>query len=375
MTRLVFGFAALLVVAGVARADDDQGWEKLGDKEVAFRADRDVIPVTAKEGRFDAIRLAVTGNGIEVLDLKVHFGNGEVQDFQVRETIQEGGRTRVLDLPGNTRVIERVELVYKTEGKRREGRATVHVWGRQSGPAKGPRERWEVVGTKDVAFGVDRDVITIGNQEGRFTKIQLEAEENGIEVLDVKVVYGNGEHHDVAVREVIKAGARTRVIDLPGEARVLRAIELVYRTEDQKRREGRARIKVHALHAEGAAGQPAAGGKDEDGHPGEGWTKLGEREVTFRAERDTIDCSGEGRFHSLMLVVRGNGVEILDLKVTYGNGDRQDVQVRQRFEAGGSTRAIDLPGGARAIKSVELIYRTLDQKNRDGRAHIRLWGK
>lgn len=375
MRTTLIGVVLALVAAGAARADDDAGWEKLGEKEVAFRGDRDVIPVGAQDGRFDALRLHVTGNGLELLDLKVVFGNGESQDVTVRENLAEGARTRVIDLTGNTRVITRVELVYKTEGRRREGRATVHVWGRRTGGGGAARERWDVLGEKEVLFRAERDVIEVGAREGRYSRLMLEAVGNGVELLDVDVIFGDGDHQDVAVREVLRAGTRTRVIDLRGGPRVIKRVALVYRTDDQKNREGRATIRVHGLFAEGgAAAAPAGGGRDEG--VGAGWTLLGEKEVLFQTERDAIAVgSRDGRFRQLKLLVRGNGIEFLDLKVTFGNGDVQDVAVRQVIEAGGATREIDLPGEARVIRSVELVYRTRDQKNRDGRAHVRVFGK
>src|SRR5262245_32417396 len=94
------GFAALLGLFGVTagHAQDGGRGELLGGKAVDFKAERDTISVTAREGRFDAVRLHVEGNAIEILDVNIHFGNGEKQDVSVRETIREGGATRVIDL-------------------------------------------------------------------------------------------------------------------------------------------------------------------------------------------------------------------------------------------------------------------------------------
>jgi hypothetical protein len=377
MSRVAGAALAAMFVcfAGSARADDEQGWEKLGHKEVAHRAERDVIEVGANEGRFDKLRLSVTGNDIELFDLKVHYGNGETQDVSVRETLREGSRTRVIDLPGEARVIKRVDLVYKTEGKRREGRATVHLFGHNAGG--GAREEWELLGEKQVDFKAERDVITVTAREGRFKRIVVEARENGIEVLDLDVRFGNGEKVDVNVREVLRAGTRTRVIDLPGEASVIQAIHLVYRTEYQKRREGKAHVKVFGVRVGGgeAGGDKNKGGDDDAGPAG--WQLLGQKEVLFRGERDVIDVDKkDGRFRELRLHVKGNAVELFDLKVTFGNGDVQDINVRQVIEAGGWTRDIQLAGNeARFIKKIELVYRSRDQKNREGRAHIRAFGK
>jgi hypothetical protein len=95
------------------------------------------------------------------------------------------------------------------------------------GPGRG---RWVELGCKDVAFlGTDRDVIRVGRREGRFKAIRLEAKGNDVEMLDLKVVYVNGEPDDIPVRSLIRAGSRTRPLDLRGRERAIRQVEMVYR--------------------------------------------------------------------------------------------------------------------------------------------------
>ena len=138
-------FAGLLLAVGTASAEP--GWEKLGERAVNFGADRDTIMVTAAEGRFRKIRLHVRDRAITIADVKVHFGNGGVQDVAVRAVIQKGGNTRAIDLDGGARVIKKVVFVYSTAGAPRpgkrkgrlKGRAHVALWGmRAAGPADPP---------------------------------------------------------------------------------------------------------------------------------------------------------------------------------------------------------------------------------------------
>jgi hypothetical protein len=103
-------------------------WELLGRKVVDFRTERDVIPVTAGEGRFSRIQLRVSENGVYVRDLRIHFRNGGVQDVDLRAAIEPGGHSRTIDLPGDDRVIERVVMTYRSASRRR-AKATVSVWG------------------------------------------------------------------------------------------------------------------------------------------------------------------------------------------------------------------------------------------------------
>lgn len=103
-------------------------WEFLGERLVKFSTDRDVITVTEQEGVFRKIKFKVRKRGIEMIDLKVHFKNGEVQDVPMKAFIPRGGESRIIDLSGDHRIIQKVEFVYRSRG-RGNGRALVKLWG------------------------------------------------------------------------------------------------------------------------------------------------------------------------------------------------------------------------------------------------------
>lgn len=93
------------------------------------------------------------------------------------------------------------------------------------------RDGWTDLGCQQVSFrGRDRDTIRVGRREGRFSAIRLTARGNDVEMLDLKVVYANGEPDDIAVRSVIRQGTRTRPLDLRGRDRTIQQIDMVYRT-------------------------------------------------------------------------------------------------------------------------------------------------
>ena len=93
--------------------DRDSDWVELGCQTVSFRADRDVLRVGRRDGRFSAIRLHARGGDVEMLDLKVVYSNGQPDDIQVRRILRRGERTNALDLRGGERSIDRVEMVYR----------------------------------------------------------------------------------------------------------------------------------------------------------------------------------------------------------------------------------------------------------------------
>ena len=90
---------------------------------------------------------------------------------------------------------------------------------------------WEQLGCRQVSFiSKDRDTIRVGRREGRFKAIRLSAKGNDVEMLDLKVVYANGEPDDIPVRSNIRAGSQTRPLDLKGRERAIQQIEMVYRS-------------------------------------------------------------------------------------------------------------------------------------------------
>lgn len=113
--------------------------------------------------------------------------------------------------------------------------------------AQRPRNpRWELLGTQDVGFVVDKDVVRVGRKDGRFSAIQLRVKGNDVHFMDLKVVYGNGQTEDIAIRSQIREGGESRVIDLKGDRRVIREVQMVYRRKPNFR--GKARVEVWGRH-------------------------------------------------------------------------------------------------------------------------------
>lgn len=102
-------------------------WELLGSRQVSFGAERDVIGAR-HQGRFRAIKIEVERGNLEMFDVRVVFRNGESFSPDTRIEFREGSWSRTIDLPGDARIIDRIEFRYRSEVRR--GRAVVKVWGR-----------------------------------------------------------------------------------------------------------------------------------------------------------------------------------------------------------------------------------------------------
>jgi len=105
-------------------------WKFIGDKNVRFGVDHDVIHCGVVNDNFRQIKLKVTDGPIKIYDMKVYFDNGDVQDISIRNQIRQGGESRVIDLNGGLRGLKKIEFTYETKGVAR-GRARVAVWGRK----------------------------------------------------------------------------------------------------------------------------------------------------------------------------------------------------------------------------------------------------
>lgn len=96
-----------------------------------------------------------------------------------------------------------------------------------------------------------------------------------------------------------------------------------------------------------------------------GWTVLGTAVVADRGEEDRIRVRGSERFGEVKLCVVGHPMELYDWEVVFGNGRRQDIEARRRFNANTCTRAVNLRGrNDRNIDRVILRYESLRDRGR-----------
>jgi len=86
------------------------------------------------------------------------------------------------------------------------------------------------------------------------------------------------------------------------------------------------------------------------------WRTIGFTTVHSGVDRDRINVRGDARFRAVRLCVYSAPLAMRDFDIRYANGGHQDVNVRQRIRAGTCTRAIDLRGARRDMRSITLKY-------------------
>jgi len=89
------------------------------------------------------------------------------------------------------------------------------------------------------------------------------------------------------------------------------------------------------------------------------WVLLGQQQVGLNPDRDVFHVGGEeGRFNALRFRVLGNRANVVEVRVFYGNGTSEFLNVREHMMPGQFTMAYDLKGHDRVIRRIEVLYQS-----------------
>ncbi len=94
---------------------------------------------------------------------------------------------------------------------------------------------WKHIGTKAVNFSLDKDYISVGANQGRFSKLKVEVAVGNLNMHKMVVNFGDGSRQDIALRHNFKKGSSSRVIDLPGGKRIIKGITFLYDTKQHSK--------------------------------------------------------------------------------------------------------------------------------------------
>jgi hypothetical protein len=220
MKTAAFAAALALMTAGSMQAHARD--VLLGTASFQARVQRDTVNVGIREGTFRAMRMQVEGSDVEVLDLKVIYGNGAPDDIQLRQTFKAGSSSRVIDLKGAGRHISQIIVTYVPSGP-----VKIVFYGVEAAPLPA---QWVGLGCKGVAFNVDHDVIVVGRREGLFTALRLRVNKAPVDFIGLTVTFANGRRQNLPLRAKLAPGVVSRPIDLNGRDRGIDRIDLLYRS-------------------------------------------------------------------------------------------------------------------------------------------------
>jgi len=111
------------------KTTDTGSWTFLGDKNVGFGVDHDVIHFGNWKDDVRQVKLKITEGPLKMYRMNIHFDNGSVQEVTLRNRFAQGSESRVIDLDGGLRHLNKIEFWYETKGFLR-GKSRVAVWGR-----------------------------------------------------------------------------------------------------------------------------------------------------------------------------------------------------------------------------------------------------
>ena len=98
---------------------------------------------------------------------------------------------------------------------------------------------WQKIALTIVNFNQGEKDILIAGKE-KYMSIHFRVATGQVDIKSLEVFYENGNKQDIAVNEIVKAAANSRVLDLNGEGRILKKIVMKYQavanTDDREAR-------------------------------------------------------------------------------------------------------------------------------------------
>ena len=130
MKLSVIFLTSALMLLGFTVSDNvwAQGKVLLGERHVSDASEKDTISVGKKRGAFTGMRVKVIGAPVEFKRVVIHFENGSKQVFEKNRLLGKGDQTRVIDLEGGERFVDRVVFSYEARTRGWKG-AKIKLFG------------------------------------------------------------------------------------------------------------------------------------------------------------------------------------------------------------------------------------------------------
>ena len=410
MYRSLLALTVGLTIAAAASAAQAQDrWVQLGTHNVILKAGEAAIDVAGGPGRSKAVRVIAERRGIDIKKVQIVYADGSVHNEDRRINLLTGiNRSRAINPTERGKFIDKVIISFEPqlaivpvrlviEGLQSDAgsRATrtgtpVAASPGGSGTIAGtatapiataarpgqPTDSGDVLfGSHTVGFGIDKDVLKVGADIGKFDRIRFRVLDNDIKMKSAKVNFADGSSEEIAFNRDVRANTRTDWFQLKGD-KFIRSIDLLYASRPNFN--GKAYVEVYGQYAEGWLG-PQGEGRKYNG----GWVLLGAQTANFILDRSDVIKVGrnEGGFRALEVRVRDEAITLRDVRVTYGNGEVDAITVpadKRKVDAGTGYGPIVLKGGTRVIQEIRPTYRTrYFQKTglAKTRATVEFWGQ
>jgi hypothetical protein len=177
----------------------------------------DVFQIRPEDRRIRSMRIQAEEGSADVRSLLVNYADGGQERVRVRQTLRDGEKSALFRL-NEPRPVKSIEISYLPRGS-----VTLVLL---ADSRRRPVVEWKELGCKSVGFLVDRDVIRI-DTEDRFRALRLKSSGFAIRLEEMGVRYGNGVRDRYVIQTTIPSNGRTGQIDLRGESRRIREIDLM----------------------------------------------------------------------------------------------------------------------------------------------------
>jgi hypothetical protein len=215
---------------------------------------------------------------------------------------------------------------------------------------------WVVLGQQHASAGENAGVVYVNRPQTRYSKLRLTMTSGELVIYDMRLRYTNDLVEDVDIRQETRPGRNLIEVALRGNA-PLRQIE----------------IRFRAL-AQGASARYEISGEDVELK-----RILSRYEVvateTVSPDRDRIVIPvgrREGRITEFRLRALDDDITVRRMEITFPRGERQEVRVRDRIEAGTVSDAIDLTGDSRIVSEVAIDIGRRFGSGRGGAGRLQL---
>ncbi len=344
---------AILALAMALPASAQRGtrdWVLLGQQEVGFRVDRDTINIDHEGVRFSQLRVEAERNDVYLMSVRLVYQNGYAEEFRVDREIKAGRAALPIDLKGERSYLRRIELVYRARPDFR-GRAIVRVYGELRGaPRRDPvADRFEQIESQTI-YRRSRDAVVfdLGRSEDPYTRLRFQARNGGIRIHDVSITFGNGQTQSVSINDRLSDDEQSRVIDLEGDRRFIKTI----------------RVKARPVRGERDATLVLLGEKaavPQRRRPDLGrFSPIEKQLITRRTDDGVVEFDvgrDEGRLAELRFLSEDGEIFLREATILFGNGETQQVRVRDRLSENELSEVIDLAGERRFVRKVRVRAR------------------
>lgn len=345
---------AILALAMALPASAQRGtrdWVLLGQQEVGFRVDRDTINIDHEGVRFSQLRVEAERNDVYLMSVRLVYQNGYAEEFRVDREIKAGRAALPIDLKGERSYLRRIELVYRARPDFR-GRAIVRVYGELRGatPRRDPvADRFEQIESQTI-YRRSRDAVVfdLGRSEDAYTRLRFQARNGDIRIHDVSITFGNGQTQSVSINDRLSDDEQSRVIDLEGDRRFIKTI----------------RVKARPVRGERDATLVLLGEKaavPQRRRPDLGrFSPIEKQRITRRTDDGVVEFDvgrDEGRLAELRFLSEDGDIFLREATILFGNGETQQVRIRDRLSERELSEVIDLAGERRFVRKVRVRAR------------------